>query len=69
MSGWGVGVFTEGNYFFWIPMLAPFVGALLSSFVYSIFIRNHWPKEDAYDDDYDDNYSTGNIQIQFTKKT
>jgi hypothetical protein len=38
-------VFTAGNYFFWIPLVAPFFGATIATFVYNVFIGNHWPDE------------------------
>jgi hypothetical protein len=72
MSGWGVGVFTEGHYFFWIPLVAPFIGALLSSFVYSIFIRNHWPIDEKHDDEEDSKNEDNDertIQIQYSKRS
>lgn len=38
--GWGSQVFTAGNYFFWIPIVAPFLGALIAVILYTIFINN-----------------------------
>jgi len=38
--GWGGQVFSAGNYFFWIPIVAPFVGALIAVVFYNILINN-----------------------------
>jgi glycerol uptake facilitator-like aquaporin len=38
MAGWGSEVFTAYNYYFWIPLVGPFVGSLVAAFVYSFFI-------------------------------
>lgn len=43
MFGWGMGVFTAGNHFWWIPIVAPLLGAMFVTFIYGFFIRNHWP--------------------------
>ncbi|XP_013865158.1 aquaporin-10a [Austrofundulus limnaeus] len=39
-AGWGTEVFTCYNYWFWVPLVAPPIGAVLGSFMYLIFI--HW---------------------------
>ena len=44
--GYGSDVFKVGNYFFWVPLFSPFVGATISTVVYAIFINNHWPDEE-----------------------
>lgn len=41
IAGWGSQVLTEGNYFFWIPLVAPMVGSLLATFLYLLLISNH----------------------------
>ncbi len=43
ISGWGAEVYTAYNYFFWIPIVGPFAGAIFSTLLYAIFIENHWP--------------------------
>ena len=45
IAGWGGQVFTEGNYFFWIPLVAPMAGSIFGTLLYSLFISNHWPDE------------------------
>ncbi|XP_056153998.1 aquaporin-10-like [Lampris incognitus] len=42
-AGWGTEVFTCNNYWFWVPIVAPLVGAILGSWVYLIFIQWHLP--------------------------
>ena len=45
IAGWGGQVFTAGNYFFWIPLVAPMAGSIFGTLLYSLFISNHWPEE------------------------
>lgn len=40
IAGWGSQVFTAYDYFFWIPLVIPMVGAFLATICYSIFINN-----------------------------
>lgn len=46
IAGWGTKMFTAGNYFFWIPLVAPMIGAVSGTLTYQLFIANHWPEED-----------------------
>lgn len=41
IAGWGSQVFTAGNYFFYVPIVAPLVGSILGTFLYIILISNH----------------------------
>lgn len=36
--GYGPGVWSAGNYYFWIPMVAPFVGTLIGAALYDVFV-------------------------------
>ncbi|ATY64616.1 Major intrinsic [Cordyceps militaris] len=36
--GYGTEVFSAGGYYFWIPMVAPFLGTLFGGFLYDVFI-------------------------------
>lgn len=36
--GYGPGVWTAGNYYFWIPIVAPFIGCTFGGFLYDVFI-------------------------------
>jgi MIP family channel proteins len=42
MAGWGTQTFTAGQYFFWIPVVAPLVGSVVAVVLYSTLIANHW---------------------------
>lgn len=44
-SGWGSGVFTAHNYYFWIPIVGPLVGSVFGTYVYVLMIGNHWPSD------------------------
>ena len=46
IAGWGSQVFTNNNYFFWIPLVMPMVGSVFAVFSYQLFIANHWPNVD-----------------------
>lgn len=42
IAGWGSQTFTAGNYFFWIPIVGPLVGAVVGSLIYTVMIASHW---------------------------
>jgi MIP family channel proteins len=41
VAGWGGGVFTAGNSWWWVPVVAPCVGAVLGGYVYDLLIARH----------------------------
>ena len=41
IAGWGGGVFTAGHGWWWVPIVAPIVGAILGAWLYDAFINNH----------------------------
>jgi aquaporin-9 len=41
VSGWGSGVFTAGGGWWWVPVVAPCVGAILGAWLYDAFINKH----------------------------
>uniref|UniRef100_A0A8B9DQY3 Aquaporin 7 n=1 Tax=Anser cygnoides TaxID=8845 RepID=A0A8B9DQY3_ANSCY len=41
IAGWGVDVFTAGNYWWWIPVIAPTLGSLVGSLIYKLLIDFH----------------------------
>ena len=41
VAGWGSGVFTAGGGWWWVPIVAPIVGAILGAFLYDLFINKH----------------------------
>lgn len=36
---------TNGDYFFWIPIAGPCLGALIGCLLYTFLIGAHWPEE------------------------
>jgi MIP family channel proteins len=42
MAGWGARTFTSHGFFFWIPWLAPYLGSVLGTLIYILFISSHW---------------------------
>ncbi|XP_023611649.1 aquaporin-9-like isoform X1 [Myotis lucifugus] len=43
LAGWGFDVFKAGNYFWWIPIVGPMVGAAMGGLIYVLFIEIHHP--------------------------
>jgi len=41
VAGWGSGVFTAGGGWWWVPIVAPIVGAILGAFLYDALINKH----------------------------
>lgn len=41
VAGWGPGVFTAGNGWWWVPIAGPIVGAILGAWMYDLFINKH----------------------------
>nr|CAH8867636.1 unnamed protein product [Trichobilharzia regenti] len=41
VCGWGGSAFTSGDYFFWIPILGPYIGALIGAILYELTIGIH----------------------------
>ncbi|XP_072269625.1 aquaporin-7-like [Pyxicephalus adspersus] len=40
-AGWGLEVFRAGNYWCWIPIVAPLVGAVTGAFLYKLLVGLH----------------------------
>ena len=47
IAGWGSEVFRAGGGWWWVPIVAPCLGALLGGFVYDRLITRHHPPERA----------------------
>ncbi|XP_043978779.1 aquaporin-7 [Gambusia affinis] len=43
MAGWGLDVFRAGNYWFWVPIVATPIGAVLGAGLYKICVQMHHP--------------------------
>jgi len=44
VAGWGTDVFRAGNNWWWVPIVAPCLGAVLGGWVYDLFITRHHPE-------------------------
>ena len=47
LAGWGGEVFRAGNGWWWVPIVAPCLGALVGGFVYDLLITRHHAKAAA----------------------
>ena len=47
LAGWGSGVFTAANHWWWVPVVAPPVGAILGAVLYDACVGKHHPVEAA----------------------
>lgn len=47
LAGWGSGVFTAGQGWWWVPVVAPLVGGMLGAYAYDLFVGNHHPRAAA----------------------
>ena len=43
VAGWGSGVFTAANHWWWVPIVAPLVGGVVGGWVYDAFVGNRFP--------------------------
>ncbi|XP_023326998.1 aquaporin-9 [Eurytemora carolleeae] len=46
IAGFGTETFTVGNYFFWIPLLMPFLGAAIGAAIYQLMVALHHTDEE-----------------------
>ncbi len=44
LAGWGTGVFTAHDFWWWVPVVAPCLGALLGGAIYDGVIGRHHPR-------------------------
>ena len=47
VAGWGSNVFSAGNGWWWVPIVAPIVGAILGAFLYDLFVNKHHAAPEA----------------------
>ncbi|XP_032701046.1 aquaporin-10 isoform X2 [Lontra canadensis] len=45
VAGWGPEVFSAGNGWWWVPVVAPLVGAMLGTATYQLLVALHHPEE------------------------
>jgi MIP family channel proteins len=45
VAGWGAEVFRAGNYYFWVPIVAPICGGIAGTWIYDLFIGKQFPRE------------------------
>ncbi|KAM4613678.1 aquaporin-7 [Polymixia lowei] len=43
IAGWGTDVFRAGNGWWWVPLVAPFIGGLVGAGIYKTFVEMHHP--------------------------
>ncbi|EDV29452.1 uncharacterized protein TRIADDRAFT_51804 [Trichoplax adhaerens] len=42
IAGWGTPTFVNGNYWFWVPIVGPILGAIVGGGMYMFFIEMRW---------------------------
>ncbi|XP_074895642.1 aquaporin-10 [Buteo buteo] len=47
IAGWGAEVFSRGNGWWWVPVVAPLLGAALGSALYQLLVAFHHPLEEG----------------------
>jgi len=47
VAGWGSAVFRAGNGWWWVPIVAPPIGAVLGGYAYDALVTRHHPQEAA----------------------
>lgn len=47
VGGWGAGVFTAAGNWWWVPVVAPCVGAAVGAYVYDLLVFKHHPAGQA----------------------
>lgn len=47
VAGWGMGVFSAGGCWWWIPVAGPMVGGLVGATIYFLFIELHHPETET----------------------
>jgi MIP family channel proteins len=47
VAGWGADVFRAGNGWWWVPLVAPPIGAVAGGYVYDALVTKHHPQEAA----------------------
>ncbi len=47
IAGWGSEPFTFGFSWWWVPIVATHIGAVIGVLLYTVVIENHWPDEDT----------------------
>jgi MIP family channel proteins len=47
VAGWGGGVFTAANGWWWVPIVAPLIGGTIGGWTYDAFVGNHFPTQSS----------------------
>ncbi|KFD57351.1 putative aquaporin-9 [Trichuris suis] len=43
IAGWGSETFSYRNYWFWVPIIGPYLGAIVGAALYQVLVAIHWP--------------------------
>ncbi|XP_061855674.1 aquaporin-9 isoform X1 [Colius striatus] len=62
VAGWGMEVFTAGNNWWWVPIVAPMLGGVLGAMVYIVFIEIHHSDTQTEENDVHDKYELTNME-------
>ncbi|XP_007895329.1 aquaporin-3-like [Callorhinchus milii] len=62
LAGWGTKVFSAGNYWFWVPILAPLLGAVLGILVYQLMVGIHTEPEENHSSSAEERIKLANMK-------
>jgi MIP family channel proteins len=63
IAGYGTEVFSAYNYYFWIPIVGPHIGALCGAWMYLVLVGAHFPKKDDSTDSDDEESKSGKLSV------
>ncbi|XP_009934187.1 aquaporin-9 [Opisthocomus hoazin] len=62
IAGWGTEVFTAGNNWWWVPIVAPLLGGVLGAVIYVVFIEMHHSETQPQENVVCDKYQLTNVE-------
>ncbi|UXI15948.1 frataxin, partial [Sarcoptes scabiei] len=54
LSGWSEIAFTQGKFYYWVPIVACHIGGVIGCWLYRLIIENHWPIDSMHPSDRDE---------------
>ncbi|GCB77624.1 aquaporin-3-like [Scyliorhinus torazame] len=64
LAGWGAEVFSAGNYWFWIPIVAPLLGSVFGILVYQLMVGIHLEPINHSSTTEEENVKLANVKLR-----